>query len=497
MKARALAVALVLSFGATACGGGSSKVAGLPPTGSNSGQTTKTQFVIHWPAKKGQSNARKRQSVSPSALSISVTVNSGTPQVANNPGGGTSAIPIDAPIGTDTFVIKAWDQPNGQGNLLDAATVSQLIVANSTNTVSAALDGVCAALLVEPVPNQPFLETTTAQISLPNDQQQSIVTALRLVGTQPESFTVTPVDADGNAFLSSGGQPVITVAESGGVSHVGISSAQSGGVTTFTLTPKIGEPSGETTTLSATSSQCGSGTPWAPNSVSLNVIGAVYVGDTDSVFAFDQDGNAITSVNTGYPLTGVAWDATHGQLDVVTSSGPTSGFGQLFVYSPALVQTATGAFNVTVLKAAKKTCNALAQIAVQPPSGNILAACTSSSPGTNSGFVRVVSVSVSAGVATTTDITPAAPKWTDGGTALYDPGDILVEPNGNVLVGDLQTSGYYFDPNGNYLNSTYSDWTSAVWDSESSTVWAVINNRIASTSISSLQTGTRLSTTGL
>jgi len=476
MKTRAQTAAVLAAFVLASCSGGGRMTPA--PSGGGSGQTAKTQFVVHWPAKNAKSGLRKTQSISASAQSISITVNSGTPQIANNPGGGTSSIPIDAPVGTDTFVIKAWDEANGQGNVLDAATVSQLIVANATNTVNATLDGVCAALLATPVANQPFLETTTSQITLPNNQQESLVTGLRLVGTQPESFTVTPVDADGNALLSSNGPVVVNVAETGGTAHVGISSSQSGGVTTVTLTPKLGEPSGQTTTLSISSSQCGSGTPWAPNSVALNVIGAVYVGDTQSVYAFDQDGNSILSVATGYPISGVAWDSTHNQLDVVTSSGPTTGFGQLYVYTPALSQIATGAFNVTVQKNSKTTCNALAQIAVQA-SGNILVACPSTTPGTNKGFIRVVSVGISGGVATTADITPASPKWTQSGTALYDPVSPMVEPNGDVAVADAQSSGYFFDPNGNYLNAGYNYFTSYAYDPELQNVWGANSNNVS------------------
>ena len=461
MNKRFTTFSLIASLALASCSGGSG-TGSIPHTPSSA---AKAQFVVHWP-KKSTTSGRRTQSISPSAQSISISVNNGTAQVTNNPGGGTSNITIDAPVGTDTFLIKAWDLPGAQGNVLDAVTTSQNIVANATNVVNATLDGICAALLIVPSPNQPFAETNSSTVVLPNGQMTSILNSLRIVGTAPEIFTVTPVDADGNAYVSSAGPPVLEVTESGTTRHVSIASSTSGGVTTFTLTPLVGEPTGQTTTLTVSSSQCGGGTPFATNSVTLGVVGAVYVGDTNSVFAYDQDGTALATVNTGYPIAGIAFDTVLNQLDVVTKSGPTSGFGQLYQYSPIMTQTATGTFNVTLGKASKTICNALGQIAVNP-SSNILVVCPSLSPGTNAGHVRVVSVSSSGGVATTTDITPASPKWTNGGTPLYNPTSILVEPGGNTVVGDVSTNGYYFDVNGNYLNATYSSqWTSFAYDSQ-------------------------------
>ena len=483
MKLRIQALALIASFGLASCGGGTSSGSHnsiTPPTVQGH---AKAQFLVHWPGRRTSTAIHGHggpKTISPSAQSLSVSVNGGPLQITNRPSGGfptTTVVTIDAPVGTDAVDIKAWDLPGAQGNVLDAVVTSQLIVANATNTINATLDGICAAMLIAPVSGQPFAETNSSTVTLPNGSTTSILNSLRIVGTSPESFTITPIDADGNTYVSSAGAPVINLSESGPIHHVAIAANTTGGVTTFTLTPLQGEASSVTTTLTATSPQCGSGTAFANNQVSLGVSGAIYVADTHSIFAFDQDGNAIANVNVGYPVSGVAFDSTLNQIDLVTSSGPTTGFGQLFQFTPALAQTATGTLNVTVAKNSKTTCNAIGQIAVNA-SSNVLVACPSSVPGTNAGKIRVVSVTSSGGVATTTDITAGSPKWlVNGNTAMYDASSVLVEPSGNVLVGDAESSGYYFDPTGTYLNATYtSSFTDFAYDSQFSDVLGVQNS---------------------
>ena len=96
---------------------------------------------------------RNPRYVPATARSIGVSVNGGTSQFLNAP---ASTMVIDAPVGTDTFAITAFDDQNGQGNVLSRASVTKQIVVGAANSVSATLNGVIASLAISlsnPSPN--------------------------------------------------------------------------------------------------------------------------------------------------------------------------------------------------------------------------------------------------------------------------------------------------------------------------------------------------------
>ena len=140
-------------------------------------------FTMHWPVPKSGRVAHPEY-ISHATLSLSIQINNAQSlgAVVNNPGtGGTSKVTIDAPVGTDVFLIKAYDQLDAQGAVLSQAQVSQKIVAGKANTVSAVLNGVVASIALALSNPSPIAGTAATS-----------------------SLTVTAKDADGNVIVGPG-----------------------------------------------------------------------------------------------------------------------------------------------------------------------------------------------------------------------------------------------------------------------------------------------------
>ena len=211
MSARRFAAALALAFTASGCAGGGRAVpaARQPAAGSR----VPVSFVMHWPA-RAQSAQRRPAFVSPSAASVVVEVNpdaasAGAVTFANAPsGGGTSTVAIDAPPGADVFVISLYDVPQtpgetaAAGNELGRVRLTQTIVPNTTNALSATVIGTVAAIRIGPLPNQSNVLSVAG----------SSPAAYELVGRAPATFAVAPLDAGGNVILQPDAPPAIALA---------------------------------------------------------------------------------------------------------------------------------------------------------------------------------------------------------------------------------------------------------------------------------------------
>jgi streptogramin lyase len=139
--------------------------------------TASVTFTMHW-GSGSASVLRNPRYVPPTARSVSVAVNGGTPQYLNAP---ASTIVINAPVGTDTFVFQTYDVQNGQGNVLSRASVTQTIVLGAANNVSAVLNGVVKSVA----------------ISLSNPSPNAGVPAT-------VNVNATASDADGNTIVGPG-----------------------------------------------------------------------------------------------------------------------------------------------------------------------------------------------------------------------------------------------------------------------------------------------------
>ena len=295
MSARSFAVLAAAALCASGCGGGSHAVPPARQAGPPA-QRVRVAFTMHWPDRAPR--ARRRPSfVSPSTASVVVEVNpdaqtAGPVTFANAPaGGGTSTVAIDAPPGADVFLISLYDQPqtagetSAAGNELGHVRVAQTIVANATNTLSATVIGTVAAVRIGPLPNQSNV------LPIPS----SSPAAYELVGRAPATFTVAPLDADGNVIVQPDDPPSIGLAAS--PRATGILSVTPVSGTTDTFTVQAVAPNGTTypTSVVATAADANGGL--ATSSAIVDVTSAVYVayanGGAPAVARFDARGTPL------------------------------------------------------------------------------------------------------------------------------------------------------------------------------------------------------------
>src|ERR1700688_3755170 len=169
-----IAVSVALAGVLSACSGGGTQ--SVPSSLHSNAQMVQVIFTYNWNGTL--STARTPKYVPATPRSIGVSVNGGTSQFLNAP---ASTMVIDAPVGTDTFAITAFDDQNGQGNVLSRASVTKQIVAGAANSVSATLNGVITSLT----------------ISLSNTSPNAGVPAT-------VNVNVAAKDADGNVIVGPG-----------------------------------------------------------------------------------------------------------------------------------------------------------------------------------------------------------------------------------------------------------------------------------------------------
>jgi streptogramin lyase len=227
-----LAGAALIALLAAGCGGGGGATSATPPVAAQQGQQPQGMasvvFTMVWNSPTPQSAKRRPQYVPPTARSVSVSVNGGTPQYLNAP---ASTLTIDAPVGTDTFVFQTYDEQNGQGNVLSRASVTQTIVAGGANTVSAVLNGVVASVT----------------ISLSNPSPNAGVPAT-------VNVNVAARDADGNTIVGPGDYSVPI--------HLAISDSTNSG--TLSLSTNNLQNPAQTATLTYNGGTLNSGLPGGP-----------------------------------------------------------------------------------------------------------------------------------------------------------------------------------------------------------------------------------------
>ncbi|HTW85237.1 MAG TPA: hypothetical protein VMD91_14300 [Candidatus Sulfotelmatobacter sp.] len=199
--ARAVGAALALTLGAGCSGGG-----GSPPVPTQSQKTPTAvlkavTFTMHWNSASGTSSlVRTPKYVPATAASVSVSVNAGVPLYLNSP---ATTLTINAPVGTDTFAFETYDAPNGNGNVLSKATVTQAIVDGTANTVSAVLNGVVASVGVSVNGTFPAGTTGTFAISaVAKDADGNVIVGSSSYST-PITLSISDPADTGTLSLSS------------------------------------------------------------------------------------------------------------------------------------------------------------------------------------------------------------------------------------------------------------------------------------------------------
>jgi streptogramin lyase len=173
---------LALLLLAAGCGGSGGAVPvkspAMPPT---TAALLRATFTMHWGGTQPQAALRTPKYIAATTRSIAIFVNGGPAQITNAPPIGqpqTTSITIDAPAGTDSFTIAAYDATNGVGTVLSHAVFSQQIASGVANALSASLNGV----------------VSKASVSLSN--------ATPPAGTAATSaVNVTAFDPDGNVIV--------------------------------------------------------------------------------------------------------------------------------------------------------------------------------------------------------------------------------------------------------------------------------------------------------
>lgn len=218
---RALLFLPLLVF--AACSGGASVATRQLPVVSS---TTTATLKITVPAPPTTTAARSPQYVSYRTQSVAINgsgVNTSASEIIANvtPGSTgctstapvTCTIPFAANIGyAESFTVTAYDAPNGTGNVLSTATVTQAIRNGSANTVSVTLDPLVTftgainfseALTVGPDGNAWFTEDDFANAAIGSVTPSGVITTYTDGGTLSQLRDIT-TGPDGNLWFIGG-----------------------------------------------------------------------------------------------------------------------------------------------------------------------------------------------------------------------------------------------------------------------------------------------------
>jgi virginiamycin B lyase len=175
-----------------ACSGGAS---GPPATNVGGGKSNGT-LDLHFATPTADAVTRRRYFLSPSAVSVAITMTGdAAPVVANiaagsaacttSANGRTCAIPLTAEVGNDTFTVTLYAGPNSTGSVLGTGTASQTVVAGTPFTVSVGVIGSVSSIKLS-APTIQFVPGTAKTVAL----------------------TVVALDAGGNVIAGTYGSPI-------------------------------------------------------------------------------------------------------------------------------------------------------------------------------------------------------------------------------------------------------------------------------------------------
>jgi hypothetical protein len=164
--------------------------------------------------------------VSANTQSAAISVNGGTPVVANlaagSPnctavaaGGRICTLSVGAPVGLDTFAETLYAGANATGGVLSQGKTSAAIVAGTANSVSLTLGGTIASLSLAP-PSATPPAGTPATIALTLNFQDASGAAI--IGSDPFTTPVTLTDSDASGATTLSKQTVMSPADAASLS---------------------------------------------------------------------------------------------------------------------------------------------------------------------------------------------------------------------------------------------------------------------------------------
>jgi hypothetical protein len=216
-----------LALTVAACGGGGGTGSSVNPNANANpgGAMVSGVATLTIPNASTASSVRRAQFVSPSAQSLSITIDGAAPIYANvsaasslctaGSGGRTCTIPVSAPVGTDAISLGLYDGANGAGNLLGGGSGTQAVVLGTSFTIIAVLSAVVASV------GTPTITYASGTSFVP--------------GTPGTATMALPVaDADGNA-IPAGSQFLTPLTITSSDPNVTISPSSWNGTSTLSL----------------------------------------------------------------------------------------------------------------------------------------------------------------------------------------------------------------------------------------------------------------------
>jgi hypothetical protein len=325
-----MAIALV-SLCVSACGGGSPTA--TPPAAAGSGNA-QGSAVLLIPSRTTSSGSRRPAFVSPSASSVAIAVNGGTPTLADisatstlctaAAGGRSCDVPFTAINGSDTIAFTLYDGPNATGNVLGTGSTTAT-VAGAPFSITVAVGGTVAKVVLSAASSALVLGTSSTVTIAINAEDSDGNT---IVGSAPFASPVTLTDSDTSGSTTLSATSIAAPGSSVTLSYNG------GTVTGGSVT--IGATGTNLVAANVTPlSLAVSGGPCAPPTTTNHLYVANDGGGNVLSYAppYTAAGTVLGSV--GNPVA-IAVDNT-GNLFVAAfgSSGGSSNSGDLLEYSPA------------------------------------------------------------------------------------------------------------------------------------------------------------------
>lgn len=341
MQVRTLGIALIFSFALAGCGGGAPGPG--PSTAPPHGDMAKVVFSVVIPGAPGSSSARRPDYVSSNTQSLTVTVNSGTPQVfaltpATNPncsasGGETtcSNLVAVAPPGTnDDFTFDMFASTNGTG--------TPLSIANDDNVeINKGVANQLGTLTLNPVLGSIAMSVSGSYAA----GTSSSGNAIDITAKDPSGATII---APGDYITSSGTANPIGLGLSGaGAANFTLSASSLAGPSNSATLAYNGNDGAVTVTASATgvTSQQQTITPTA-QPITLTLASSASAADyliTNGPYELDFYASGITGtvtpVETGYsaPFTLQSTTCSSSEVSFSPSAGNSVSNGSAFTVS--------------------------------------------------------------------------------------------------------------------------------------------------------------------
>jgi hypothetical protein len=325
------AVALA-SLCVSACGGGGTTAS---PNASGAGSAlAHGSAVLLIPSRTTSSGSRRPAFVSPSASSVAIAVNGGTPTIADisvtstlcttASGGRTCNVPFTATNGNDTIAFTLYDGPNATGNVLGTGSATAT-VAGAPFSITVAIGGTVASVVLSAASNALVLGTSSSV-----------------------TIAIEAKDSDGNTIVGSAAfaSPVtLTDSDTSGSTTLSATSIAAPG-TTVTLSYNGGAVTGGSVTIGAggTNLVAGNVTP-----LSLAVTGGPCAppATTNHLYVANDGGGNVLSYAPPYTAAGTVLGSVGNPVAIAVdnannlfvaafgSSGGSSNSGDLLEFSPA------------------------------------------------------------------------------------------------------------------------------------------------------------------